>query len=197
MIKKTLFSILILFFSFATYAEQIKPIPNNIDIENFKFDSFKFSTTKEDLISIGFQCKEDICNKNVGRLYKHEVHNFFNVDLIDVQNSTKIAFINDKVSLISADKIIPAFNKDCISVVESIKNKLEKDFKMNLYNPIHEPRWRLIDKTALLGTTIFKNDKNLSTKIKCHIIEDEETDTKFLYTKFEFYNDNSVADALF
>lgn len=197
MIKKTLFSILILFFSFATYAEQIKPIPNNIDIENFKFDSFKFSTTKEDLISIGFQCKEDICNKNVGRLYKHEVHKFFNVDLIDVQNSTKIAFINDKVSLISADKIIPAFNKDCISVVESIKNKLEKDFKMNLYNPIHDPRWSGIDKTALLGTTIFKNDKNLSTKIKCHIIEDEETDTKFLYTKFEFYNDNSVADALF
>lgn len=197
MIKKTLFSILILFFSFATYAEQIKPIPNNIDIENFKFDSFKFSTTKEDLISIGFQCKEDFCNKNVGRLYKHEVQNLFNVDLIDVQNSTKIAFINDKVSLISADKIIPAFNQNCISIVESIKNKLEKDFKMNLYNPIHDPRWRAIDKTALLGTTIFKNDKNLSTKIKCHIIEDEETDTKFLYTKFEFYNDNSVADALF
>jgi len=197
MIKKTLFSILILFFSFATYAEQIKTIPNNIDIENFKFDSFKFSTTKEDLISIGFQCKEDVCNKNVGRLYKHKVHNLFNVDLINVQNSTKIAFINDKVSLISADKIIPAFNQNCISVVESIKNKLEKDFKMNLYNPIHDPRLRAIDKTVLLGTTIFKNDKNLSTKIKYYIIEDEETDTKFLYTKFEFYNDNSVADALF
>lgn len=61
MIKKTLFSILILFFSFSTYAEQIKTIPNNIDIEELE-DLFeaKFDYTKHNLNHIISDLKEII-----------------------------------------------------------------------------------------------------------------------------------------
>ncbi len=197
MFKKILFTILISVFSITAYSEEINPVPNNIEIDNFKFDSFTFKTTKEELISSGFQCKDHICTKNVGRSYTYKQYSIFKDKVVEVKNSTEIAFVNNTASLISSDKIIPALNQNCESIIASVKNKLEKDFNMSLYNPTISAKWREIDATALVGTTIFKNDKKLSSKINCSIIKDETTDTNFIYTKFEFYNDNSILDAVF